>query len=63
MNDSRMNVSLATTAAVKGAALANYVEVVELLKVSWIQKKKKFICEFNNNNMNAWYFYPKLNFN
>ncbi|MFN8608059.1 MAG: FAD-dependent oxidoreductase [Vulcanimicrobiota bacterium] len=31
-NDSRMNVSLATTAAAHGAAIANYVEVVSLLK-------------------------------
>ena len=33
MNDSRMNVSLALTAATKGAAIANHVEVLDLLKV------------------------------
>jgi glycerol-3-phosphate dehydrogenase len=31
-NDSRMNVSLATTAAAHGAAMANYVEVLSLIK-------------------------------
>ncbi|MBT9585218.1 FAD-dependent oxidoreductase [bacterium] len=31
-NDSRMNVSLATTAAAHGAAMANYVEVISLVK-------------------------------
>lgn len=49
MNDSRMNVSLATTAAVKGASLANYVEVVELLKVSHLTRTdKKIRIHFNN---------------
>lgn len=32
MNDSRMNVSIALTAAMNGAAIANHVEVLELLR-------------------------------
>jgi glycerol-3-phosphate dehydrogenase len=32
MNDSRMNVSIAITASMKGAAIANHVEVLELLR-------------------------------
>ena len=32
MNDSRMNVSIALTAALRGATVANHVEVVDLIK-------------------------------
>lgn len=32
MNDSRMNVSIALTAAVNGAAVGNHIEVLSLLK-------------------------------
>jgi glycerol-3-phosphate dehydrogenase len=41
MDDSRMNVSLALSAAAYGATLANYVEVIDLVKVLL---KSNIIC-------------------
>ncbi len=35
-DDSRLNVSLACTAALAGAAIVNYTEVTELLKVPYV---------------------------